>query len=333
MWESLGVGVSKPRWYSARALQDLLKTVTEWHRDEIGDRVRGLDYVGRKSDKVVYDKNDPDVQDLLYYYQATLKSIHTYADLKNFDLTSPTKAGIALKLGLSSKEELVMNEYDVDYWGKDMTKAYHVIYHLCRYLGFDPMTFTPLNDNIFKGGEKAGGYHRHHLLALMFRKMTSHVDDVVLTSDDLHFSYYEKFLRENGLDAEVYVKQLMKSLVELIEMKDQNGGFMKIEENHMREVLYKNYGNVAGEQVLEGWKTAPEFIRRLTDFNDRRLRTFNGDYKQYLSQTYGNAYSAYYQKVTKITFTKILATQSDLDFLFTIYGIIFTLKPIQMRIQ
>jgi hypothetical protein len=333
LWESLGVGVSKPRWYSARALQDLLKTVTKWHRDEIGDRARGLDYVGRRPAKVVYDKNDPDVQDLLYYYQATLESIHTYADLKNFDLTSPTKAGITLKLALSSKEELVMNEYDVDYWGEETTKAYHVIYHLCRYLGFDPLTFTLLDDGIFKGGEKAGGYRRHHLLALMLRKMSSHVDDIVLTNVEIHNSY-EKLLREKGLelDAEVYIKQLMKSLVELIEMKDQNGNFLKIDESHMKEVLYKNFGKVVGEQVLEGWKNAPDFIDRLTEFNDRRLDAFNGDYKKFLNNLYGNAYSAYFQKVTKITYTKILATQSDLDFLSTIYGIPFTLRPIQMKI-
>ena len=218
------------------------------------------------------------------------------------------------------------------YSGKDTTRAYHVIYHLCRYLGFDPMTFTPLNDNIFKGGEKAGGYKRHHFLALMFRKMTSHVDDVVLTSDDFHISHYETFLRENGLDAEIYVKQLMKSLVDLIEMKDQNGNFLVIEEKHMRAVLYKNFGESAGEQVLAGWKNAPDFTRRLGDFNNRRLRTFNGNYKQFLSQTYSNAYSAYFQKVRGITFTKILATQSDLDLLSMIYGTPFTLRPIQMKI-
>jgi hypothetical protein len=237
-----------------------------------------------------------------------------------------------LKLGLSSKEELVMNHYDINYWGKDTTRAYHVIYHLCRYLGFDPMTFTPLNDNIFKGGEKAGGYKRHHFLALMFRQMSSHVDDIVLTSDHFHISHYETFLKKNGLDAEVYVKQLMKSLVELIEMKDQNGNFLVIEEKHMRAVLYKNFGKVVGEQVLEGWKEQSDFIVRLTEFNDRRLRTFKGDYKQFLIDDYNNAYSAYYQRVTRITFTKILATRSDLDFLSTIYGIPFTLRPIQMKI-
>ncbi|MCK4379615.1 MAG: hypothetical protein KAW51_00645 [Candidatus Lokiarchaeota archaeon] len=212
------------------------------------------------------------------------------------------------------------------------TRAYHLIYHLCKYLGFDPMTFTPLDDNIFKGGERAGGYKRHHLLALMFRKMSSNIDDIVLTSDDFHISYYETFLRQQGLNAEIYVKQLMKSLVELIEMTDQNGNYILIDENHMREILYKNFGESEGEQVLAGWKKAPDFIRRLTDFNDRRLRTFNGNYKQFLSQTYSNAYSAYFQKVRGITFTKILATQSDLGFLSTIYGIPFTLRPTQTRI-
>lgn len=226
-----------------------------------------------------------------------------------------------------------MNRYDIDYWGEKTTKAYHIIYHLCRYLGFDPMTFTPLNDNIFKGGEKAGGYKRHHFLALMFRQMSSHVDDIVLTSDDFHISHYETFLKKNGLDAEVYVKQLMKSLVELIEMKDQNGNFMKIDESHMRKVLYKNFGKVEGEKVLKNWMNEQsDFRLSLQKFNDRRLDAFNGDYKKFLDNQYSNAYSAYFHKVTKITYTKILATQSDLDFLSVIYGIPFKLRPIQMKI-
>ena len=94
-------------------------------------------------------------------------------------------------------KELVMKYYDRKYWKKETTKAYHVIYHLCKYLGFDPMTFTPLDDNIFKGGEKAGGWARHHFLALMFRKMSSHANDIVLTSDTLHHKEYEGFLKNN----------------------------------------------------------------------------------------------------------------------------------------
>ena len=90
-----------------------------------------------------------------------------------------------------------MKYYDRKYWKKETTKAYHVIYHLCKYLGFDPMTFTPLDDNIFKGGEKAGGWARHHFLALMFRKMSSHANDIVLTSDTLHHKEYEGFLKNN----------------------------------------------------------------------------------------------------------------------------------------
>ena len=166
----------------------------------------------------------------------------------------------------------------------------------------------------------------------MLRKLRSHLDDIVLTSDDFHISHYETFLRENGLDVEIYVKQFMKSLVEFIEMKDQNGNFLNIDESHMMEVLYKNFGKLAGEQVLEGWKEQDDFILSLNIFNNRRLRTFKGDYKQFLIDDYNNAYSAYYQRVTRITFTKILATRSDLDFLSVIYGMPFTLKPIQMMI-
>lgn len=166
----------------------------------------------------------------------------------------------------------------------------------------------------------------------MFRQMSSHVNDIVLTSDALHNGEYEKFLKKNGLSAEIYVKLLMQSLAELVGMKDQNGNYIKIKENHMREVLYKNFGEVEGEKILEKWKGQGQFAKSLRQFNDRRLYVFNGKYKQFLSQEYGNAYSAYFNRVNKITFTKILATQSNLDFVTTIYGLPFTLNPVQTKI-
>jgi hypothetical protein len=233
--------------------------------------------------------------------------------------------------------KLVMDHYDIDHWNAETTKAYHVIYSLCRYLGFDPWTFTPLSKEIFKGGEKAGGYNRHHFLALMFHKMSSYIDDFVLTRDDFHLSEYEPFLDENGLDAEIYMRQLMRSLVELIEMKDQSGSFMKIDENHIREVLDRNFGDTEGEIILDRWMNGDhqtDFITALNEFNDRRESAFNGEYQKFLIDNYDTAYSVYFNKVSKITLTKILATQSSLNFLNIIYQgrYTFTLKPIPRRI-
>jgi len=224
-----------------------------------------------------------------------------------------------------------MNEYQIKVWDGDMTKAYHIIYHLSKYLGFDPITFTPLDDNIFESG--TGDYRRHHFLALMFRKMSSHVDDVVLTSNDLHIKHYETPLKNKGLDMEIYVKQIMKSLVQLIEMRDGNGNYMKIEEKHMRKILYENFGEVTGEKVLEKWKEQDDFTISLRRFNDRRLKTFSGNYKQFLFDKYGNAYKAYFNKISKITYTKILATQNNLDYLNAIYGLKLTLNPITRRLE
>jgi len=332
LYKSLTSTSGGPRFWSESSLQAVLQVLSKWHKDEFGERGIGLTYLGREENKITYNREDPEVQDLLYYYHAAIKSIYSYAQLRNIDLNSPTTANIALGESLKSKNELVMNQYDIQYWDKDTTKAFHIIYHLCRYLGFDPMTFTPLDDNIFKGGEKAGGYRRHHFLALMFRKMSSHVDDIVLTSDDFHISEYEGLLRKEGLDAEIFIKQLMKSLVELIEMKDQNGNFLKINEHHMREVLYKNFGEIKGEKVLEKWKGQKDFVDSLRKFNSRRQYALKGEYEQFLKLRYKNAYSAYYKKVIGPTYTKILATQSNLDFLTMIYLIPFTLKPVQRRL-
>lgn len=338
LWESLGVGVSKPRFYSARALQNILDTITEWHREEFGDRAIGLVYTGRETERIVYDRSDPDVQSLLYYYQAALDSVHTYASLRNFDLNSPTHAAIKLKEGIDIKSELVMDNYDIKHWNHKTTRAYHVIYSLCRYLGFDPWTFTPLDKEIFRGGELAGGYKRHHFLALMFHKMSSHINDFVLTSDDFHLSEYETFLRREGLDAEVYVKQLMKSLVELIEMKDQSGNFIDIDVDDIRRILTKNFGETVGDVILDRWMKGhhqPDFIKTLEEFNRRREYAFNGKYEQLLNDKYDTAYSAYFNEVGRITLTPILATGSNVDFLNTIYQgrYTFTLKPIPRRIK
>ena len=100
----------------------------------------------------------------------------------------------------------------------------------------------------------------------------------------------------------------------------------------MREVLYENFGEGEGEKVLGEWKSQKDFMDSLNRFNDRRLRTFGGDYKNFLKDDYNNAYSAYYKKAVGPTYTKILATQNNLDFLSGIYGIPFTLKPVQRRI-
>ena len=43
-----------------------------------------------------------------------------------------------------------MNYYQISEWVKQKTKAYHIIYHLSKYLGFDPITFTRLKDEIFE---------------------------------------------------------------------------------------------------------------------------------------------------------------------------------------
>ena len=130
----------------------------------------------------------------------------------------------------------------------------------------------------------------------------------------------------------------MKSLVELIEIKDQNGNFMKIDETHMKKVLYRNFGKIEGEMILDRWMNGDhqsDFIAVLEEFNDRRENAFNGDYEKLLIDNYDTAYSAYFNEVSKITLTKILAMQSNVDFLNTIYQgrYIFTLRPIQQRIN
>ena len=126
----------------------------------------------------------------------------------------------------------------------------------------------------------------------------------------------------------------MQSLSELVNMKDQNGNYLKINEGHMKEVLYKNFGEVEGQNILDKWGQAPNFITRLGEFNLRRKDAINGDYEKFLKSKYTIAYSKYYTKVDfdRITYTKIFATQNNLDFLTAIYNKPFTFSPIQIKI-
>lgn len=163
--------------------------------------------------------------------------------------------------------------------------------------------------------------------------MSSHVDDIVLTSNELHIKEYETPLKKGGLDMEIYIKQIMKCLVQLIELRDVNGNYIKIKEEHMKKVLHENLGEVTGEKVLEKWKNQDDFKKSLDLFNDRRLSAFNGDYKQFLIDDYKNAYKAYFSEIGKVTYTKILSTQSNLDFLNLIYGLKLTLRPISTRLE
>lgn len=62
--------------------------------------------------------------------------------------------------------------YDRNLWFDEISRAYHTIFIFARQLGFDPLTFMPLANNIFKGTpiQRSGGqikwfsrYIRHHL--------------------------------------------------------------------------------------------------------------------------------------------------------------------------
>jgi len=77
-----------------------------------------------------------------------------------------------------------------------------------------------------------------------------------------------------------------------------------------------------------------DFIDALSEFNLRRERAFNGEYEELLKDKYDTAYSVYFNEVSKITLTKILATQSNVDFLNIIYQgrYIFALRPISRQL-
>lgn len=67
-------------------------------------------------------------------------------------------------------------------WFQEATKGYHVLNLLARNLGFNILTFTILDDNIFVNGK----YKRHHFRELFSRKKSLYLDDLVLTDAWTH---------------------------------------------------------------------------------------------------------------------------------------------------
>lgn len=156
-----------------------------------------------------------------------------------------------------------------------------MLFQLAKYLGFDPLTFTPLDD----ADMATSKYRLHHFLAEIMRQMSSNVGDVVLTSEDLHGTY-EKF--KDSRAGEAYIRGLMKTIQDLINI---NSG-TAIKPTDVLNTLIENLGDKKGSEVYLSWTIGSkftEFKRNLDKFNDRRLfmqSTKSNQHRQFLKSFY-----------------------------------------------
>lgn len=213
-------------------------------------------------------------------------------------------------------DELLKNDYDLIYWDKPEVISYHIIYHLCKYLGFDPLTFTSLEDSIFSA-KNEDRFFRFHFMALPFRKMSSHVWDILLTSENLESTYNKVFHSMSPRVAEAFFKGILNALEAIVKKKDKNGELIEVNQNIIIDSLKKNFGSMIGEP-LRHWKQGSLDLS-IEVINKRKMVIKNNGYEQFLKTFFNNAYENYFKKIKGLKFNNALATQEDVEFIKKIY--------------
>jgi len=216
-----------------------------------------------------------------------------------------------------SFDELVKNDYDLVYWHKKDVISYHVIYQLCKYVGFDLLTFTPLGDGIFDPRNEPK-FFRFHFRALPFRKMSSHVWDILLISKNLESSYNAVFRSKNPLVSEAFFKGIIDAFVDLVNLKDENGNLVKIDNDILINILGKYLGSSVHEPLRQ-WEKQGSLNDSIKSLNRRRSILKNHGYEQFLKDCFEKAYKNHFKQIKGLKLTNALATQQDIDLLNEIY--------------
>jgi len=208
-------------------------------------------------------------------YSNILAEISSYSSQRGLRLFEPTSSEI-------------LNQYDQEKWEDERVKGYHVVFHLCQFLGFDPLFFEPLSKDIFLRGQWA----RHHFRDWIYRKTSNRVSDILLTDNSKH-NTYEQF-------SEGFIVAVMNSIIEVISMRKDDISELDLRqalEKNMRKYLSNNggttpEGNSIGELVDEVWKIwtkkgQGDFASNLKELKDRRNAYFkSNNYAEFLKIEY-----------------------------------------------
>ncbi|MBD3215581.1 MAG: hypothetical protein GF311_23425 [Candidatus Lokiarchaeota archaeon] len=293
-------------------LESIYKTISQWHQKEYGDRARGITY-----------QHDFEEKERLFAYQESLKNIYKYAKSRGFDFDSIAVRDMTLMEALKkpkgkTPKELIMNYYDLNNWNNKISKAYINVFQISKFLGIDPLTFR-INPN-------TQSFDPHHFKAFPFRKMSSHVGDIITTSKHFH-PKYDALKNEMGWRAaEVFVESLMKSLTELVYLKDESGNYREIELEDIKRVLQKNFG-AEWEFVYEGWVSEfskgvniegiGDFDKALDDINQQRLKYLPGNKMvEFLENEYSDIYKKHFREHLRklgIVLSDFITTQDEID--------------------
>lgn len=250
-------------------------------------------------------------------------------------LSKFTSKDISLIEAIKAEKELVMKNYDIKYWNDKIVKKFHRVYHLCKYLGFDPLFFTGLDSELKYS-------RRHHYLGLIFRKMSSFVQDQVLTTVKLHPSYDALFTEMGLRQTEAFLEGLLTVLEELIWLKDENGKRKDLSEKDIpliKTILKKHLGSLS-EKAWRFWTTGTEgnkrtmaqFLKDLEAFNNRRKYIIDQDgkfiidkvegktgYQYFLEEKFEKFYKNDFEDVKNVPLMLFLGSERDFNFLNIVY--------------
>ena len=157
--------------------------------------------------------------------------------------------------------------------------------------------------------------------------MSTNTQDLIVTSKRFH-AKYDALKNEMGWRAaQVYVETLIKSLEELINLKDSSGNLVEIKDSDIRQILQENFGS-QWESVYKGWVSEftegmdgiENYQDALDMLNDRRMKYMPGNsqgntYREFLSIEYSRVYIHNYLKNLQgnIVLSRYVAPQREAD--------------------
>ena len=268
-----------------------------------------------------------------YYYSEALRSIEELCKHEGYNFALSSIKGVNFLEAVENNKELIMNYYDLNYWDRgklgETVKTFHRFYHLTKLLGFDPLFFVPLDEDL-------GTSQRHHFLAVLFRKMSSYVSDHVLTTDKLHKTYDALFKDLGRPQTQALIEGAIAAMEELIWLRDGNGDrkeLTKADIPLIKSILQKHLGSLSGK-VWEFWtkgrgkntRSTSEFLDALNEFNGRRKYIMASDgrlikkgYQDFLDAKFHEFYDTDFQKLVNLNPELFLGSRADFSFMNFVY--------------
>jgi hypothetical protein len=211
----------------------------------------------------------------------------------------------------------IKNDYDLVYWHKEEVISFHIIYHLCKFIGFDLLTFTPLDDAIFDPRNK-DTFFRFHFRALPFRKMSSHVWDILVINKKNEPAYNRVFQSMSPRVSEAFFQGIIESFDDLVNLKYEQGFLLDINDEIINKFLRKHFGREF-HLPLRQWKKQASLDNSIKTFNRWKRIITNHGYERFLKDYFEQAYKNHFNQIKGLTLTNALATQQDVDLLNKIY--------------